>query len=171
MRQVATALCLTLVILVGSVGCDNGSNIGLDFEKGLTAYKSGDYTTALRIWEPLADQGFAPAQYSVGSMYENAKGVPKNDETAAKWYTLAAEQGEAEAHYKLGMIHFRAARFGGTTNKDELYSHMWMSIAGSSGDKVADQKRVLLEKLMKPSQLAKAQKLATECVHKKYKGC
>jgi len=129
MKKIIPVL-LVLLFLVGSVGCDNDGNVGLDFEKGLTAYKSGDYTTALRIWEPLAGTGFAPAQYSMGLMYENAKGVPKNDETAVKWYTLAAEQGEVEAHYKMGMMHFRAARFGGITNKDELYAHMWMSIAG-----------------------------------------
>ena len=30
-----------------------------DFQKGLTAYNSGDYATALREWTPLAEQGDA----------------------------------------------------------------------------------------------------------------
>ena len=30
-----------------------------DFQKGLTAYKSGDFATALREWKPLAEQGMS----------------------------------------------------------------------------------------------------------------
>ena len=37
-----------------------------DLQKGLTAYKSGDYATALREWRPLAEQGDEIAQTSVG---------------------------------------------------------------------------------------------------------
>ena len=33
-----------------------------DFQKGVAAYKSGDYASALREWEPLAEQGDADAQ-------------------------------------------------------------------------------------------------------------
>jgi TPR repeat protein len=39
-----------------------------DFQKGLTAYDSGDYATALREWTPLAEQGYADAQYNLGVM-------------------------------------------------------------------------------------------------------
>ena len=30
-----------------------------DFQKGLDAYQSGDYATALKEWKPLTDQGYA----------------------------------------------------------------------------------------------------------------
>ena len=33
-----------------------------DLQKGLTAAQSGDFATALREWEPLAEQGDADAQ-------------------------------------------------------------------------------------------------------------
>jgi len=62
-----------------------------DFQKGLNAYKSGDYATALREWKPLAEQGNASAQKNMGVMYERGHGVPQNDKTAVKWYRLAAE--------------------------------------------------------------------------------
>jgi TPR repeat protein len=29
-------------------------------------------------------------------MYDNGQGVPKNDKTEVKWYTLAAEQGDTK---------------------------------------------------------------------------
>ena len=73
-----------------------------DFQKGLDAAKRGDYATALREWEPLAEQGHAAAQTLLGVMYENGKGVPQDYAMAVKWYTLAAEQGHADAQYGLG---------------------------------------------------------------------
>ena len=42
---------LLLTLLVGTPA------FSADFQKGLTAYKSGDYATALREWTPLAKQG------------------------------------------------------------------------------------------------------------------
>ena len=45
------------------------------------------------------------------------------------------------------------------------------SEAASSGYKGAVKPRDILEKEMTPSHLVKAQKLAPECVRKKYKGC
>jgi hypothetical protein len=33
-----------------------------DWDKGLTAYRSGDYATALREWTPLAKQGMSPLE-------------------------------------------------------------------------------------------------------------
>ena len=35
-------------------------------------------------------------------MYYNGKGVPQDYKTAVKWYTLAAEQGNADAQVNLG---------------------------------------------------------------------
>ena len=38
-------------------------------------------------------------------MYNNGRGVPQDDKTAVKWYTLAAEQGYATAQYNLGFMY------------------------------------------------------------------
>jgi len=71
------------------------------YQKGLDAFRKGDYATALREWEPLADQGDATAQYNVGVMYENGEGVPSDRKTAVKWWRLAAAQGHAPAQDRL----------------------------------------------------------------------
>ena len=47
---------LLLTLLVGNPA------FSADFQKGLDAAQSGDYATALREWEPLAEQGDARAQ-------------------------------------------------------------------------------------------------------------
>lgn len=43
-----------------------------------------------------AELGDVHAQYSLGQMYDNAKGVEQNYEEAKKWYVLSAKQGLAE---------------------------------------------------------------------------
>ena len=38
-------------------------------------------------------------------MYQNGRGVPQDDAEAAKWFRLAAEQGDAEAQHNLGVMY------------------------------------------------------------------
>ena len=66
-----------------------------DFNKGAEAFNNGDYATALEEWTPLAEQGYPKAQFNLAYMYKNGQGVLQDYQTAAKWYTLAAEQGYA----------------------------------------------------------------------------
>ena len=40
-------------------------------------------------------------------MYYNGKGVPQDYKTAVKWYTLAAEQGNAYAQNNLGTMYYQ----------------------------------------------------------------
>ena len=78
MKKLTATLCLTIAVLLGSAGMSAST----DFQKGLTAYKSGDYATALREWKLLAEQGLVPAQYGLGFMFRKGHGVPQNDKTA-----------------------------------------------------------------------------------------
>ena len=127
MKKLTTTLCLTLTLLLGSVSMSWSA----DFQKGLNAYRSGDYATALREWTPIAEQGNALAQSNLGFMYEKGVGVLQ----------------------------------------DPVYAHMWWNIAASSGNKVAVKNRDIIAKRMTPADISTAQKLARECVRKKYKGC
>ncbi len=76
------------------------------FSRGYEAYNRGDYATALRLWRPLAEQGNALAQFSLGFMYDNGEGVPQNDAEAVKWYRRAADQGDASAQLNLGVMYY-----------------------------------------------------------------
>ena len=89
MKTLLTTLCLTLAVLLGSLGISWSA----DFQKGLTAAQSGDFATALREWTPLAEQGDANAQHSLGVMYAKGDGVPQDYKTAVKWWKLAASNG------------------------------------------------------------------------------
>ena len=101
MRRLTAILCLTLAVLLGSAGvCESA-----DLQKGLAAWNSGDYATALRELKPLAEQGDAYAQNNLGSMYEFGHGVPQDNKTAVKWYRLAAEQGHPVPQFNLGVMY------------------------------------------------------------------
>jgi len=76
-----------------------------DSQKGLNAYNSTDYDTALAIWQPLAESGDSDAQFGLGMMYGNGFGVDMDDALAIKWYGLAAEKGHSGAQCNLAVMH------------------------------------------------------------------
>ncbi len=65
------------------------------FDEGVAAYERGDYETALREFRPLAEQGLASAQYSLGLMYDNGEGVPQ-DYIQAHMKELEPRRGEPD---------------------------------------------------------------------------
>ena len=101
-----------------------------DFDKGVAAYQSGDYATALREWTPLAEQGYAEAQYNLGLMYKAGQGVPQDYKTAVKWFSLAAEQGDAGAQLALGNRYYN----GEGVPQDYKTAAKWFSLAAEQGD-------------------------------------
>jgi len=76
-----------------------------DFDKGLDAYRRGDYAAALQEWRPLAERGLPSAQYRLGTMYAYGIFVVKDYKVARAWYEEAARQGEAPAAYELGLMY------------------------------------------------------------------
>ena len=163
MRKLTATLCLTIAVLLGSAGVSASA----DFQKGLTAYKSGDYATALRKRKPLAKQEHSKSQYNLGVMYANGQGVPKNKKTAVKWYRLAAEQGNARAQGNLGANY----ALGKGVLKDFVRAYMWGNINATNGNKRSVKLQNFVAKRMNSAQIAEAKKLARECVRKNYKEC
>ena len=66
-------------------------------KEGVAALDRGDYETAFKEFEPLAEEGNAEAQHTIGLMYYNGRGVPKDYVMAYMWYYLAETQGSEEA--------------------------------------------------------------------------
>ena len=143
MKRLFVPLCLGLVSF--SLGCSD------DFQKSVETYDKSDYETALKKWRTLAEQGNAKAQFNLGQMYRNEKGIPQDYKTAVKWYTLSSEQNFAEAQANLGVMYYN----GWFVIKDIVYAHMWANIASSNG---FEHSKGLLEsfnKEMTPSQIKK----------------
>jgi hypothetical protein len=141
--------------------------VAADFQKGLDAWNKKDYATALREWRPLAERGHARSQVNLGWMYYLGQGVTKDYKTAVKWDRLAAEQKNARAQNYLGIMYYR----GEGVIRDYVLAHMWWNIAASQGVEEAKKNRAIVEKTMTPADISNAQKLARECVKKKYEGC
>ena len=146
-------LILPVLLLTLLVGCVSDS---VNYQKGWDAAQKGDFATALREWKPLAEQGGAIAQYNLGVMYHEGKGVPQDYKTAVKWYTLAAEQGDTLAQSSLSWMYYE----GLGVIRDNVYAHMWGNLAAVDGDKNGEMVRDLVAKEMSQTQLETAQKLA-----------
>ena len=100
-----------------------------DLAKGQDAYNSGDYQTALAEWQPLANEGYADAQFGLGLMFANGFGVTLNDDQALKWYHLAADQGHAQAQCNLAVMF--ANGWGVPLSNEEAFK--WYSLAAEAG--------------------------------------
>jgi hypothetical protein len=131
----------------------------------LDAYKKNDYSTALREWNALAEQGNANAQSTLGVMCSKGHGVPQDKKTAVKWYRLAAEQGHASAHYNLGVMYHK----GNGVIQDNVYAKMWGIIAAANGYKDGTKLFHALSKGMTPSARSALQIVVLECIRNKFK--
>jgi uncharacterized protein len=60
---------------------------------GNSAYKSGNYSTAISIWNPLAEAGDPNAQVFMSIIYDTGKGVIEDHVRSARWLERAALQG------------------------------------------------------------------------------
>ena len=123
MRRIAATLAV-----VGALLFSAGS-AWADWDNGWAAYNRGDYAAALQEWRPLAEQGLAKAQYNLGLMYADGKGVPQNHAEAVKWYRKAAEQGDADAQAKLGKMY----RTGKGVAKSRAIARSWYLKAAEQG--------------------------------------
>ncbi len=75
------------------------------FEEGVAAYHRGDYATAFRELKTLADQGLAKAQFNLGVMFAEGRGVARDFGKAAYWHRLAAKQGYIKAQFNLAIVY------------------------------------------------------------------
>lgn len=117
-----------------------------------TAYMSGDYTTALREWQPRAEKGDAEAQYGLGYMYRQGQGVPKDSKEAGKWYGKAAEQGYVKAQVKLGLMYAKGDGFP----QSYIQAHKWFNLAAAQGHKDAAMARDKIAQNMSSAEIEEA---------------
>jgi TPR repeat protein len=132
------------------------------YAAGWAAYVKNDYAKALQQWLPLAEQGVARAQVSVGQVYDFSLTPPEYN-NAVIWYRKAAEQGDPQGQSNLGLEYM----LGLGVPQDYVLAHKWLNL-GAAGltDAKAREATVdnieLVETKMTTGQIAEAQKLARE---------
>jgi TPR repeat protein len=99
-------------------------------ERGISAYRRGDYAAALDLFTPLARAGDLKAQLYLASMYGEGFGTERDEATAAHWVGLAAGQGFARAQNSLGARHER----GLGVAQDFAAAARWYRSAAEQGD-------------------------------------
>ncbi len=100
-----------------------------DIEAARLAVESEDFARAARLLPPLAEQGHPKAQYALGFMYLEGRGVNKDYTEAIKWLRRSAEQGIPEGYSILGGMYAE----GLGTNKDFTEAEKWFRKAAELG--------------------------------------
>ena len=120
--QIWTAACV-IAIALGKPAAAG------PLEDGRDSYREKEYAKAAQLWRPLAESGDATAQYFLGSLFAEGKGVPQNDATAFQWFLRAANQGNADAQYDVG-----ASFAAGTgVNQSDAQAAKWFRRAADQG--------------------------------------
>jgi hypothetical protein len=71
------------------------------WEDGVTAYQKGDYISAFKLWQPLAEGGDPRAENNLGVLYEKGLGITADINRAVDWYRRAATNGHLGAQDNL----------------------------------------------------------------------
>ncbi len=113
-----------ILILVSAPGCAD------NYQDGADAYKRGDYKTAFEKWKPLAEKGYAQAQFNLGLMYRRGEGVTQDNKEAVKWFRFAAEKGHPPAQNNLGEMYIKG--HGVTQDYEEAVK--WFRLSAGQGN-------------------------------------
>jgi hypothetical protein len=102
--------------------------LGVYLRNAPGAFGSGevDYERVVSLYERSAEQGYAPADYALGKLYDRGIGVPEDVETAIEHYRNAAEAGIVPAMGSLAAAYAATGRISGAVN--------WSSRAAEAGN-------------------------------------
>jgi TPR repeat protein len=92
-----------------------------------------DATKAAHWFKAAAEQGHAEAQYHLGNLYSQGKGVDQDDGEAARWIRTAAEQNEPVAEFFLGSLYYE----GKGVARDTTRALRWLHQSADHGVKAA----------------------------------
>ena len=102
----------------------------------------------------------------MGDLYFNGDGkeVPQDFKQAVYWYTKAAEQGFANAQYRLGYMY----DYGDEIPQDYKQAFFWYTKAAEQGHYFAKEHREEMLKRMSQSQIEEVRKLSKEFYERNY---
>ena len=128
-----------------------------------------NYTKSVEWFRSAAEQGDPTAQASLADMYRKGLGVSEDQTQSVKWFSLAAKQGDSYSQRNLAFMYF----LGKGVPENTILAHMWFNILSASGDEEAATTRdqIANDGQMSPSDVSKAQAMASECIDSGYKNC
>ncbi len=117
-RLAATVIGATLL-----TSCSGG------LRQGWRAYERQDYDVAALAWEQVAARGDLRAQFLLGTMHFEGKGMPVDRASAARCFRSSAERGYAPAQNNLGLMYFQ----GDGVAQDRGEAAKWFQLASDQG--------------------------------------
>ena len=84
-----------------------------------------DYAEAVNWFRMAAEQGYVDAQYHLGAMYGQGKGLQRDFVQAQLWFTLAASQGNVPARKSRDTV--VKLMTNGQINKARRIARKWMA--------------------------------------------
>ena len=96
---------------------------------GAEYWAANDYSEALKWFRKAAAQNQDSAQYALGLMYQNGRGVGRDEKEAMRWFHKAAGNGHAASQFELGACYYEGS--GVLKNKVEAYK--WFDLADCFG--------------------------------------
>jgi TPR repeat protein len=107
-----------------------GFSLGANLEDAKRAYHQRDYSTAVKEFTDLAEQGNWEAQLILGKMYMLGQGVAMDSDLAIKWFKAAAVQGDSEAQFFVGSLYL-------LPQKDVGEGLKWLRLSADQGEQDA----------------------------------
>src|SRR5438067_10132648 len=109
-----------------------------------TSRLAGAVSSELAAVKDKAESGDAEAQFALATIYDLGVDVPKNYAESGKWYLKAANQGLAEAQFKLGVRYFE---YGKQAKENYTTAFSWFYKAANQGIAAAQYNAGLMYQL------------------------
>lgn len=123
---------------------------------GLHRLNAGNYADALKEFLFAEARGHVEAQFEIGLIFYEGKGVPKDCSSAVSFLVRASDNGHCTAKFVLGEIFAGRDKYW----TDRVFAYVWYSLAELCGHKEAAQKKNSLASLMDKDHVAFAKRRA-----------
>lgn len=110
-----------IVLSVASLICQAYGGV----KEALAAKESGDYETARKEFQALADKGEDKAMIELGLMYHTGEGVRQDYGKAMDWYLKAFAKGNGDAYSNIGVMYRDG--LGCETNRPIAYALFYIT--------------------------------------------
>ena len=121
------------------------------------------HADALATVKPLAEQGDTRAQFVLGSMYRDGRGVAQNYQEMFRWWRRAAKGDDFDAQFALGDMY--SGGYG--VDQDHVKAYMWFDILAARAKerfigKIAARNRDALSLFMTTADIETAKILSSD---------
>ena len=84
-------------LLAGGLLLASAGAVSADYNAGTTAFNAGNYARAYQEYKSSAEAGNSLAQFMMGRLYAEGRGVVRDDVAAYMWFDLSASNGNTRA--------------------------------------------------------------------------